>query len=99
MRIKEFGLRLKNARQQKGLSQRGLGLALGLSDKTISSYESFRSYPNLDLLVRISDILDKPIEYFVSSSKEILIKEELRKIEIKQDDISKDIKKIFKLIK
>jgi len=99
MSIKEFGLKLKNARQQKSLSQRGLGLALGLSDKTISSYESSRSYPNLDLLLRISEILDKPVEYFISSSKEILIKEELKRIEIKQEEIIKDIKKIFRIIK
>lgn len=99
MSIKDFSSRLKNARLQKGLSQRGLGLALGLSDKTVSSYESSRSYPNLDLLIRISEILDKPVEYFISSSKEILIREELKKIEIKQEEITKDIKKIFKIIR
>lgn len=99
MSIKDFSSRLKNARLQKGLSQRGLGLALGLSDKTVSSYESSRSYPNLDLLIRISEILDKPVEYFISSSKEILIREELKKIEIKQEEITKDIKKILKIIK
>ena len=99
MSIKDFSSRLKNARLQKGLSQRGLGLALGLSDKTVSSYESSRSYPNLDLLIRISEILDKPVEYFISSSREILIREELKKIEIKQEEITKDIKKIFKIIR
>jgi len=99
MGIKEFGQRLKSARLQKGISQRGLGLALGLSDKTISSYESSRSFPNLELLFRISSILDKPVEFFITSSKEVLVKEELKKIEIKQDEISNDIKKIFNLIK
>jgi len=99
MGVKDFGLRLKSARQQKNMSQRGLGLALGLSDKTISSYESLRSYPNLDLLFKISEILDKPVEYFISSSKEVLVKEELKRIQIKQDEISKEIKKIYSIIK
>ena len=45
MPIKDFKTKLKNARINKGMSQRSLGLALGLSDKTISSYESGRSYP------------------------------------------------------
>ncbi len=99
MNIKDFGSRLKNARNQKNISQRGLGLALGLSDKTISSYESSRSYPNLDLLIKISEILDKPIEYFISSSKEVLVKEELQKIEIKQEEISKSLRNITNILK
>ncbi len=76
-----------------------MGLALGLSDKTISSYESSRSYPNLDLLIKISEILDKPIEYFISSSKEVLVKEELQKIEIKQEEISKSLRNITNILK
>lgn len=67
MSVKDFGKRLKDARVQKGLSQRSLGLSLGLSDKTISSYESSRSYPNLDVLKKITEILNKPFDYFLSS--------------------------------
>ena len=50
MSIKDFGEKLKNARLYKKMSQRSLGLALGLSDKTISSYESGRSFPSLEIL-------------------------------------------------
>jgi transcriptional regulator with XRE-family HTH domain len=52
MSIKDFGEKLRSARLYKGMSQRSLGLALGLSDKTISSYESGRSYPSLEILER-----------------------------------------------
>lgn len=99
MSIKEFGKKLKSARQQKGMSQRGLGLALGLSDKTISSYESSRSYPNLEALTKICEILNKPIEYFVSSSKAVVIREHIQSIETKQEEILNDIKNISSLIK
>ncbi len=98
MDIKQFRFKLRHSRQDKGLSQRGLGLALGLSDKTISSYESGRSYPNLEILERISDILDKPIEYFISSSKQIQISELIKRIESNQKEITQDISKISDLI-
>lgn len=98
MSIKEFGKRLKIAREEKEMSQRGLGLALGLSDKTISSYESSRSFPNLEVLMKISEILGKPVESFISSSKEVLLKESLQRVEKKQDEISKEIKEISFLI-
>ena len=99
MSIKEFGNKLKSAREERGMSQRGLGLALGLSDKTISSYESCRSFPNLDVLTKISDILGKPIEYFVSSSKKIQLNELMERIVSNQNDIVKDIKEIHTIIK
>lgn len=98
MSIKDFGKKLKSARVEKNISQRGLGLALGLSDKTISSYESARSFPNLELLPKLSEILDKPVEYFVSNSKEILLSEKLETIINKQNDISVELSKIDSVI-
>jgi transcriptional regulator with XRE-family HTH domain len=98
MSIKRFGEKLKVARLEKNISQRGLGLALGLSDKTISSYESSRSYPNLELLQKISEILDKPIQYFVSDGKDILLNEKFELIIDKQEKISEELTKIRDII-
>ena len=81
------------------MSQRSLGLALGLSDKTISSYESSRSYPNLEVLTKISEILGKPLEYFISSNKEVTILDLFEKVERNQKEISKDISTISELLK
>ncbi len=97
--MKEFSIRLKKAREERGMSQRSLGLALGLSDKTISSYESHRSFPNLEVLRKMSDILDKPIEYFISSKKEVLVQDSLEKILSKQNQLSKEIKELTTLLK
>lgn len=96
--MKEFGTRLKKAREEKGISQKSLGLSLGLSDKTISSYESLRSYPNLEVLKKISEILGKPIEYFISSKKEVLIGDHLEKIIRKQEILSNEINDLKKLL-
>lgn len=98
MSIKDFGEKLKNARLYKGMSQRSLGLALGLSDKTISSYESGRSFPSLEILERISEILNKPIEYFISSSKEIHIEQNLEKVNQLLLTIKEEISDIKKTI-
>lgn len=96
--MREFGSRLKKSREEKGISQKSLGLSLGLSDKTISSYESFRSYPNLEVLKKISEILGKPIEYFISSKKEVLIGDYLEKILRKQESLSSEINDLKKLL-
>ncbi len=98
MGIKNFGEKLKVARLDKNISQRGLGLALGLSDKTISSYESSRSYPNLELLPKISEILEKPIEYFVSDGKDIFLNEKLESIIGNHKKISEELVKIKAVI-
>jgi len=97
--VKEFSIRLKKAREEKGLSQRSLGLSLGLSDKTISSYESQRSFPNLEVLRKIAEILGKPIEYFISSKKEVKVQDSLEKILQKQTQISKEIKDLANILK
>lgn len=99
MNISDFGKKLKSARVEKNISQRGLGLALGLSDKTISSYESCRSYPNLELLPKLSQILDKPVEFFVSNSKEIELFDKFETILDKQKEISDELLKIQDMIK
>jgi transcriptional regulator with XRE-family HTH domain len=99
MSIKEFGSRLKLAREDFGISQRSLGLSIGLSDKTISSYESGRSYPNLEILKKIADVLEKPVDYFISSSNEdVLIKDLLGRIVRKQSDLVDEIKKLNEII-
>lgn len=97
--MNNFSKRLKEARKEKGISQRGLGLALGLSDKTISSYESNRSLPNLEILRKLSEVLNKPVEYFISSRSDVLIQNLLNRIEINQQNISKELGNIKKIIR
>ncbi len=63
--LDKFPGKLKAARETKNISQRKLGMMLGLSDKAISAYESGRTYPPLDTLLKISAELGKPISYFL----------------------------------
>lgn len=100
MSIKDFGEKLKKARIDFGLSQRSLGLSIGLSDKTISSYESSRSYPNLEILKKISEVLNKPVGFFLSTpSEEVMINDQLRKILEKQEDLEKELNTLKELLR
>lgn len=64
--LDQLGDRIKRARELRGVSQRNLGLILGLSDKAISAYESGRTFPPLETLFRISEELEKPMVYFLA---------------------------------
>lgn len=53
----ELSEQLKKYRKQKNLTQRDLALKLNVSDKTISSWETGRTYPDISLLINLSSIL------------------------------------------
>ena len=92
-----FGGKLKKVRQERKLSQRNLGVFLGLSDKAISSYESGRTLPNLEVLMKISKELEKPASYFLDEdlAQESLV-DRLNEIEIQIKNISENLKEIKK---
>lgn len=54
----DFGERLKSLREKKQLTQEELASRLYVSSKTISSWESSRTEPSLDLIVKLSEILE-----------------------------------------
>lgn len=98
--LKIFGKKLRKARVEKKLSQKGLGLALGLSDKTISSYESGRSYPNLEMLQKFVEILDKPVEYFLLNDEESLLTNYyIEEIETNQKELNRLVEELLKKLK
>src|SRR4030042_3569489 len=66
--LENIGHKIKEAREELRLSQKDLGMSLGLSDKAISAYEASRTVPPLETLVRIADELNKPIDYFIKSN-------------------------------
>ncbi len=80
--LKNIGQRIKEAREELNVSQKDLGMSLGLSDKAISAYEANRTIPPLETLVRIAQELHKPLDYFIQSdSNTFRIESQLSKIE------------------
>jgi transcriptional regulator with XRE-family HTH domain len=60
--------RIKQARESSHISQRELGQGIGVSDKSISSYEKARSMPPVEKLKKIAQITNKPLLFFTDES-------------------------------
>lgn len=61
-------LRLKQARQHIGISQKELGVRIGMDESSASGrmnhYEKGRHVPDVDTLRKIAKELDVPLNYF-----------------------------------
>jgi transcriptional regulator with XRE-family HTH domain len=70
-----FPIRLKQARKAKALTQKELGVRIGLDINTASSrmnhYETGRHLPDYDMAKKLADELDVPVAYFFCDSDEI----------------------------
>ncbi len=90
-----LGERIKKARKQAKLSQLQLGVALKVSDKTISGYESDRISPPIEKLQKIAELLKKPITYFLGiDERDYSIQARLRAVEIKLREIRQELREI-----
>jgi transcriptional regulator with XRE-family HTH domain len=90
--LDKFPSRLKTAREIKNISQRKLGMLLGLSDKAISAYESGRTYPPLDTLLKIAKELEKPVSYFLDEdTKEASLISRVDKLSFDLKDFAKEL--------
>ena len=88
--IKEIGKRIRIARDEARMSQLQVGVALGVTDKTISGYESGRIAPPIDNLSQLADLFKKPIGFFLGSDpKEYKVASRLRSVEVSLKDIRK----------
>jgi transcriptional regulator with XRE-family HTH domain len=100
MLIRVIGNRIKDARTEQRLSQLKLGIKLGVTDKTVSGYESGRISPPIDKLVQMAQIFKKPISYFLGEENfDQNISQRLKALEINLKEIRNeliDIKKIHK---
>ena len=59
----ELSERLKNARKNKGYTQKDLAKLLNVKPVTISAWEVGRNEPSINMLKRIADILGTSFEY------------------------------------
>lgn len=59
------GLKIKEIRQQKGLTQKQLGDICGMADSAIRRYENGKANPKIETLQKIADALETPLIFFV----------------------------------
>lgn len=57
-----LGTQIKQRRKALGLTQQELADKLNLSRSTVANWEIDRNYPDIKLLLSISEILDIPLE-------------------------------------
>ncbi len=76
-----YSVRLRQARENYGISQRNLGIKAGLDDfvasTRINRYETGVHQPDLQTLQRLAEVLDLPVAYFFAEDDGLaeLIKE------------------------
>lgn len=64
----ELGEKIKNARQSKKLTQKKFGELLGVTNTTVSKWESNTNIPDVAQVQKMADILGKDMNYFASDS-------------------------------
>ena len=65
MKNNVFGVKLKELRIEKGLSQRKFGEILGFSNQTVSFWESGSREPDMDTLIMLADYFDVSVDYLL----------------------------------
>jgi transcriptional regulator with XRE-family HTH domain len=71
----KFGEKMKDLRLRHGLTQTELGRKLGLSKRTIISYETGDTYPRLrSVYTQLSEIFGVDINYLLTENEEFITK-------------------------
>jgi transcriptional regulator with XRE-family HTH domain len=94
--LSELAKRIKTARTNSHLSQQDLGKYIGVSDKSISSYEKGRSQPPLDNLQKIAEATRHPMTYFTDEQTET--SEIIAKLETIERELA-EVRRLFKTAK
>lgn len=65
----EIGIKLKKARNEKGITQEQAAEALGVSRQTISNWENNKSYPDIISVIKMSDIYSVSLDHLLKEEK------------------------------
>jgi len=65
----EIGSKLKNARNEKGITQEQAAELLGVSRQTISNWENNKSYPDIISVIKMSDIYSISLDHLLKEDK------------------------------
>jgi len=92
--LRELAKKIKLARKHARLSQADLGKHIGVSDKSISSYEKGRSIPPIEKLKKIAQYTNHSIQYFTDEeTDDITISNKLQIIQQELEEIKRLLKK------
>lgn len=63
-----YGRRIRELRKRKGWTMKQLGQRLELAESTISGYENEIRKPDLELLIRLSELFGASVDYLIGRS-------------------------------
>lgn len=66
--VDDFSMKLKELRKEKGLTQKELGAAIGISEVMIGQYERGVRTPKIEMREKIANALGVTLNYFLSDS-------------------------------
>lgn len=72
MNIMTFGTKIRKKRIERGFSQENLADLINVSQSTLSNIESDKSIPDLNFLLKASEVLDVSINDLVDHDKIVL---------------------------
>ncbi len=72
--VYDFGVRLRQLREERGLSRTALAKKLGVSKETVYRYENNVQVPSLDRTKQIAVILRTSIDYLVGLDNQYTLK-------------------------
>ncbi len=88
MNTVNFGEFISVLRKEKGLTQKQLADLLSLTDKAVSRWETGKNYPDIEMLEKISEVLDVTVSELLESKR--MPKEEI--VEATEKNIVKQLK-------
>ena len=91
-----LGEKIKKIRIENNLKQNDLAELLYVSEKTISSWETDRTNPDLNMIYKISDYFKKSFYYLISDDYDT---DNINEIEIKLNVNEKEYNRILNIIK
>jgi Predicted transcription factor, homolog of eukaryotic MBF1 len=65
----DLGSRIKGEREKQNLSQDELALKLNISRQAVSKWETGKSYPDIETLLKLSDIFDLSLDELVKGDQ------------------------------
>lgn len=98
MNADEIGHIIREYRKKKGLTQRELGDSLGISDKTISRWETGRVMPDLEMYTKVFSTLDIPPEKGIGLSMVVQSPKEKSPVNIHATSDKKFYRTVFAVI-
>ena len=75
-----FGMRIKELRKNKGLSQEEAAEKINISSKYLSRIEMGQHFPSIDTLVNLADVLNVELKDFFEFAHETSDPKELKRI-------------------